>query len=485
MGARGNNEKTYACYEEISNLRVDVDAPPVAIYKRLDSELSKDIEDRTYQIIIPIPNNKNGKRKSLRTSDRDRAIKKAEEEVIDLKVQLRMGVKVIATSVRKLVDDFLKQKYSLVRDEWEGKQDAGQRSITKQRYKLIEGKINNYFVPFVGNNSNAKTLSYKEFDSGWESWRKLNPVGRGLKKIQPKQSTIKDEMGMIREVWTWGQKYGYIEPTLLKPFEDINLIPDETNQRPTWEQDEWKRFSRRLREWRKSKQYSGDNKQFWDTLVAYNLVYFLANSGLRVGEAFKLRWQDIKFFERDRKKTDDKIFFNDKLGAIVQVHKSSKTGAREVLTQGGIYLERIQLKSKFRKKSDFVFADLQGKQLNRKWFDTLFDDMRKFTNSFEDTGKHLVPYSLRHFYATTRIYAKIDSAFIAKNMGITQSRLRNSYDQAFTRMMSEELFKRPDTSSLPKLRESGEGAYKFRMPTRKKLSNPIQELDTVFISDEE
>ena len=75
MGARGNNEKTYACYEEISNLRVDVDAPPVAIYKRLDSELSKDIEDRTYQIIIPIPNNKNGKRKSLRTSDRDRAIK--------------------------------------------------------------------------------------------------------------------------------------------------------------------------------------------------------------------------------------------------------------------------------------------------------------------------------------------------------------------------------------------------------------------------
>ena len=60
MGARGNNEKTYACYEEISNLRVDVDAPPVAIYKRLDSELSKDIEDRTYQIIIPIPNNKNG-----------------------------------------------------------------------------------------------------------------------------------------------------------------------------------------------------------------------------------------------------------------------------------------------------------------------------------------------------------------------------------------------------------------------------------------
>tara|TARA_B100001250_G_scaffold332169_1_gene297496 strand:- start:342 stop:518 length:177 start_codon:yes stop_codon:yes gene_type:complete len=56
MGARDKNEKRYACYEEISNLRVDVAAPPVAIYKRLDSELNKDIEDRTYQIIIPILN---------------------------------------------------------------------------------------------------------------------------------------------------------------------------------------------------------------------------------------------------------------------------------------------------------------------------------------------------------------------------------------------------------------------------------------------
>ena len=61
--------------------------------------------------------------------------------------------------------------------------------------------------------------------------------------------------------------------------------------------------------------------------------------------------------------------------------------------------------------------------------------MRKYTNSFEDTGKHLVQYFLRHFYAKTRIYAKIDSAFIAKNMGMTKSRLRNSYDQVFTRIV--------------------------------------------------
>ena len=63
MGVRGNNNKTYALWEEISHLRVDVDAPPVQIYKRLDTETSKDVVDRTYQVIIPVPNSKNGVRK--------------------------------------------------------------------------------------------------------------------------------------------------------------------------------------------------------------------------------------------------------------------------------------------------------------------------------------------------------------------------------------------------------------------------------------
>ena len=54
MGVRGNNKATYLVYEEIQHLRVDVDAPPVAIYKRIDTELNKEVENKTYQVIIPV-----------------------------------------------------------------------------------------------------------------------------------------------------------------------------------------------------------------------------------------------------------------------------------------------------------------------------------------------------------------------------------------------------------------------------------------------
>ena len=43
MGLRENNNKTYALWEEISHLRVDVDAPPVQIYKRLDTKTAKNV----------------------------------------------------------------------------------------------------------------------------------------------------------------------------------------------------------------------------------------------------------------------------------------------------------------------------------------------------------------------------------------------------------------------------------------------------------
>ena len=55
MGTKGNNQKSYAFYEELPHLRVTPDAEIPYIYKRLDVELSKPVEQRKYQIRIPVP----------------------------------------------------------------------------------------------------------------------------------------------------------------------------------------------------------------------------------------------------------------------------------------------------------------------------------------------------------------------------------------------------------------------------------------------
>tara|TARA_Y100000589_G_scaffold109358_1_gene103926 strand:+ start:167 stop:910 length:744 start_codon:yes stop_codon:yes gene_type:complete len=239
---KGENKKTFAYFEEIPYLKVDEYSSPAYIFKRFDTEVKKSIEDKTFYVGIPVPKSRNGKRLYLRTTSRDRVIQLASEEVVNIRTQLAQGLKIKFTSPEKLVIDFLKFKKTLVRGEWDIKKDAGRKSITKLRYQLIESKLRNYFLPFVGEDSNAKSLSYKKFDKEWRQWRKSNPSGRGKRKMIPKESTILDEMGNIREVWKWGQMNGYIAPSERKPFDYENLIPDDEVRRDTWELSEWSDF---------------------------------------------------------------------------------------------------------------------------------------------------------------------------------------------------------------------------------------------------
>ena len=98
MGSRGENSNSFTCWEEL-NLRVSNEVDKVAIYKRLHAQKKLPIENRSYIVHIPVPNTKGGIRKSLRTADRDIAIQKVEEMVIDVKVDLRTGGSVVPVPV--------------------------------------------------------------------------------------------------------------------------------------------------------------------------------------------------------------------------------------------------------------------------------------------------------------------------------------------------------------------------------------------------
>ena len=158
MGIKGINKKSYACFEELPMLRVTPDAEIPYIYKKLDSDLLKEIEYRKYYIRVLVPK-QGGVRKCLKVIDRETAIQRAEEIVIDIKVAMRSGGTVVKFPVQELADRFCKFKKSLVRGSWEGKDKKGKRSITIERYILIESKIRNYVVKFLGANTDVKDVS--------------------------------------------------------------------------------------------------------------------------------------------------------------------------------------------------------------------------------------------------------------------------------------------------------------------------------------
>ena len=431
MGTKGNNINSYECYEELPMLRVSPDAEIPYIYKRKDAHLKQPLEERNYQIRIPIPKQKGGIRKSLGVADRELALTKSMELVIDAKVMFKQGGTVVKFPVQELADRFCKHKKSLVRGSWEGKDEKGKRSITIERYILIESKIRNYVVKFLGKNTDVKDVPLRKW-SQWESWRKENNVRKDMGT--PTAITIQNEMGMIRELWRWGIEEGYIPFTPKLPFQGVNLIPDDRVRRDTWEANEWKSFARKMREWLNTTA-SENQDDVWDAFVSYQMLFFLANSGMRSGELAKIKNKDIRFF------TNKNAINYKSLCALVQVHPSTKTGAREVNAMGGEFAKRVKDKSKFKRLDDFLFCHLDGSQFTTKQFNKWFKKMIEFTDENNRWGKKFVPYSLRHFYATTRLQNGTSIIALCNNMGVTEPYLRKHYSHFLTRLATDDLMK--------------------------------------------
>mgnify|MGYP001191215414 CR=1 FL=1 len=436
MGSRGRNNKSYALWEEL-NLRVSNEVGKVAIYKKTfndtrDGKTPLPIEERGYYIHIPVPNTKGGIRKSLRTPNRDDAIELANELFINVKVDLKSGNSIIPVPVEDVVEKFLLYKKSLIRGKWESKKEGGRKSITNERYILIAGKLRNYLTGFLGKKTDARSIPYKKWN-GWEMWRKDNNKRKEMGN--PKASTIQNEMGLIRECWSWGMTEGYIPVSLKLPFANENLIGDDKVSRDTWEASEWNSFARRVRDWLNTTA-SGDDDYVWDAFVAYQMLFLLANSGIRTGELMKVKRKDIKFY-----KADNSLQKHKQLCCLIQIHPSTKTGGREVNAMGGEFARRVYDKSKFKKKEDFLFCHLDGTPFTTKQFRDWFYKMTEFTDENERWGKVFQPYGIRHFYATTRLQNGTSTYTLCENMGVTEPYLRKHYSKYLNRLATADLMK--------------------------------------------
>ena len=432
-GKRGGGKDHFALWEELTYLRVEPIGKPVAIYKRLDAQQHLPLEERNYYAHFPIRGTR-GRRKSLLVTTRQEAETRAQEEVVSMRVQLQQGVTLVKTTVETVVEKFLRHKASRVREAWEGKQEAGKNTITHARYGLIRGKLENYLVPFLGAKTDVKGIPKSKW-AAWEDWRRTN----GVTGVKPRGDTLANEMGMIRECWNWGMEQGLIPHAPYLPFQDYDLSTDDKVRRDTWELNEWNAFKNRVRKWLKDQQESAkDENAYWDSFVTYQMLFFLANNGMRTGEVVKIKRKDIEFFKRDIGDLRDKKYKKE-LMCLVQVPSNTKTGAREVNSMGGEFAMRVYENASHTNKTDYLFQHLDGTPFTTKQFWNKFKDILQYTGEEARLGKKFVPYSLRHFYATTRIQNGTPYDILCRNMGVEDKYLRKHYDHTANRQFTREL----------------------------------------------
>ena len=246
---------------------------------------------------------------------------------------------------------------------------------------------------------------------------------KGTKTGTMSPNTVKRVQNDLRHFFRWCVEEGY-----LKEVPKLPRINGEQSRRPHFNEKEWRKITRYLREFVKV-----DNKKtLRERTMLVNYVLVLSNTGIRVGEARFLKWRDIR-----------------EVDGNVILTVNGKTGIREVVSRTNEvrdYIKRIydlrvsEVGEDKVTSNDLVFCHKDGTEIGsfKKSFQSLLKGCGVEKDSF---GRNRTIYSLRHTYATFRLDEGVNHYVLSRNMGTSVKMLEDYYGHTSNITMSDELTK--------------------------------------------
>lgn len=378
---------------------------------------------------------------------------------------LKLGKKKISEVVQKfftyLEDGNLKQPSRLkyMRSTWDRYMEKyfGHHFISNITDDIVEG----YWIHRKGFYVWGEGVERLELNE-----RRLGSKSKTSKNIARKPSfgTLRAEASIINEFFKWcaKDKQGY----LAKPFR-LSAIEATTrqeralsNRRPTFTRQEWNTISTNLFHYANNQgKLKGKRVNAWHLkrrMMFRTFILLLTSTGLRVGEARKLKWQNIKFRFDTTKNAD-----------VLEVHVEADTSkvleARVAIGFSPLISEVMRewkRDTEFAEPNNLIFYNVkEGMQTeidfsgNWKLF---LQQLDMWTN---EKGQNRPLYSLRHYYATMRLEEGTEIYHLAKLMGTGIKQIEQHYGHVATESLIEEATKggsRKDREEAKDLREAAE-----------------------------
>ena len=342
----------------------------------------------SYQVRIWVQEEKKYVRKSLKTTDRDTAIIRAEEMCLKLLSEVASGKKIFGITLEELVTLYL--DYRLL-DVERNKKSNGQEGITKERWGTIKSQLNALLriKPPSMKISEFEPLSLYEYR---EMRFQDNPDVSVV--------TVRNETATINAMFKFAYpKYSHFPKLEFRKIETRGEIKKQL-RRGTFTPDEFKRITDYFRTWC-SKKDCPDEEVRIERQTIRDFILILSNTCLRVGELRQMRWSDVVATEKGR----DASGLDVNLITLKVRSETSKTRtSRTIITRGGEYFKRVRTYSKFIGKDDYIFPNALGTNHidERKMYPYWYDLMEK--TGFPDyEQRKLTFYSLRHYAITLRL----------------------------------------------------------------------------------
>lgn len=230
---------------------------------------------------------------------------------------------------------------------------------------------------------------------------------------KPALSTLRNERTALNQLFKFAKRKGFI-----RELPEISIKAGKQTARPDIPESEWKRLVSYMDQYLTSAQ---DRRRYRERLYLCQYILILANTGIRVGEARRLRWRDIS---ETRTLTGESR-------TVLTVR--GKTGEREVVCNVGVE-DHLRDLVTYRTNelgcsplsNEFVFCHPDGGSIGslKSGFYRLLKEAGVLYGS---DGKRRVPYSLRHTYATMRISEGVSVFQLAANMGTSVEMIEEFY----------------------------------------------------------
>ena len=388
---------------ELNQRIVKKDFGEITIYIRADHAEQNQLP--RYYARIKIKGSKGYKKFSTRETSQELALLRAEERYKELLLLQERTGSINYKSFRAVMNEWAEHR----------------RSDTDTDKKLIDEyveKLDRYAVPFFKRFTGIGEIREANLQE-WIDYRRTQFV-----RSKPRNTTIARELTGIKQVFEFAVARDYLTTRLKFPI--VSITP---NPRPFFNLNQYRALYRGLRKLTNSVAHHKANHRARFYLQHYVLV--LANSGIRIGEARNLLWEDIV------PRTDGK-------GILLYVRGKTKK-RRQVVPQPAItrVIDRIKDYRTIElgcspPDKEPVFCSTDGKTIGsyKKGFKTA---LKSIDLEVDDEGNPFTLYSLRHTYATFRINNRAPLYFVANNMGTSPEMLIKFYSHATNEANADEI----------------------------------------------
>jgi integrase len=208
----------------------------------------------------------------------------------------------------------------------------------------------------------------------------------------PARNTMHQEIVALRQVLKTALRHGWLQylPDLSEPYRSGGKV----SHRAWFSPDEYKKLYEATR--RRAKKPARKRYQ-WESEQLHDFVLFMANTGLRPDEAYRLQYRDVSIVEDDA--TGETIL-------EIEVRGKRGTGYCKSMRGAVRPFERLLARND-PKPSDLVFP-----KRHRELFNGILEDEYL---KFDREGNRRTAYSLRHTYISMRLMEGADIYQIAKN----------------------------------------------------------------------